>query len=170
MKSSRLPIAAPPAASICRATLQGHHKWIIPATGKRRPGGWGAAYGIKHVSARQGAQHITKQELTSGLTGAVILSTYNPQNPRLMTTAQVANLIENLVTMKSGRCDELESDFWGCLMHQVGYDERQMLEVMRILDEASQGMSPREFFSIHPNPENRMQEIDTVIANMDNCP
>ncbi|MCJ7657592.1 MAG: hypothetical protein MUO67_00420 [Anaerolineales bacterium] len=137
MKSSRLPIAAPPAASICRAALLGHHKWIISAAGKRRPGGWGAAHKIRHVIARQGAQHITQQELTSGMTGAVILSTYNPQNPRSMATAQVANRIGNLVTIKSGRGDELDLTFWGCLMHQAGYDERQILEVLRILDEAS---------------------------------
>lgn len=129
------------------------------------------AHEIGHVIARHGAQRIAQQELTSGLSGAVVLATYDPQNPRSMVTAQVAMLIGNLVTMKYGRGDELESDFLGvCLMHQAGYDEGQMLQVMRILDEASQGMRPPEFFSTHPNPENRNEEIQTAIANVDKCP
>lgn len=126
---------------------------------------------IGHVIARHSAQHIAQQELTSGLTGAVVLATYDPNNPSSMATAQVAALIGNLVTMKYGRGDELESDFLGvCLMHQAGYDETQMLEVMRILDEATQGARPPEFFSTHPNPENRMGEIRRAIENVDLCP
>ena len=129
------------------------------------------AHEIGHVIARHGAQHIAQQELTSGLTGAVVLATYDPNNPRSMATAQVVILIGNLVTMKYGRGDELESDFLGvCLMHQAGYDEVQMLEVMRILDETSQGIRPPEFFSTHPNPENRIQEIRRAIGNVDRCP
>jgi predicted Zn-dependent protease len=129
------------------------------------------AHEIGHVIARHSAQQIAQQELTSGLTGAVVLATYDPNNPRSMSTAQMAMLIGNLVTMNYGRGDELESDFLGvCLMHQAGYDEEQMLEVMRILDEASQGLRPPEFFSTHPNPENRLQEISRAIANVDRCP
>ena len=129
------------------------------------------AHEIGHVIARHGAQRIAQQELTSGLSGAVVLATYDPGNPRSMATAQVAMLIGNLVTMKYGRGDELESDYLGvCLMHQAGYDEGQMLEVMRILDEASKGMRPPEFFSTHPNPENRIGEIRAAIANVDRCP
>lgn len=129
------------------------------------------AHEIGHVIARHGAQQIAQQELTSGLTGAVVLATYDPNNPRSMATAQVAMLIGNLVTMKYGRGDELESDYLGvCLMHQAGYNESQMLEVMRILEEASQGLRPPEFFSTHPNPENRIGEIKAAITNVDRCP
>jgi len=35
---------------------------------------------------------------------------------------------------------------------------------MRVLDEASQGARPPEFFSTHPNPENRIREIEEAIA------
>ena len=129
------------------------------------------AHEIGHVIARHSAQHIAKQELTSGLSGAVVLATYDPDNPRSMATAQVAMMIGKLVTMKYGRGDELESDYLGvCLMHQAGYDESQMLEVMRILGEASQGIRMPEFFSTHPNPDNRMGEIKSAIANVDRCP
>jgi predicted Zn-dependent protease len=34
---------------------------------------------------------------------------------------------------------------------------------MRILEEASEGNRPPEFFSTHPNPENRIQRIEAAI-------
>jgi predicted Zn-dependent protease len=126
---------------------------------------------IGHVIARHGAQHIAKQELTQGLTGAVILATYDPDNPGSQRSAQIAILIGNLVNMKYNRDDELQSDWLGvCLMHEAGYDPSEMLTVMNILAAASQGSRPPEFFSTHPNPENRIQSIQAAIDNIENCP
>ena len=34
---------------------------------------------------------------------------------------------------------------------------------MQILAEASQGAAPPEFFSTHPNPDNRMEVIEAAI-------
>lgn len=126
---------------------------------------------IGHVIARHSAQRIAQQELSQGLTGAVVLATYDPNDPSSQRTAQVAVLISQLVTMKYGRQDELESDFLGvCIMAEAGYDPNAMLEVMQILDEASSGSRPPEFFSTHPDPANRIQEIQTAIDNLDSCP
>lgn len=126
---------------------------------------------IGHVIARHGAQHIAKQELTQGLTGAVILATYDPDNPGSQRTAQIAVLIGNLVNMQYNREDELQADWLGvCLMSEAGYDPSEMLTVMNILAAASQGNRPPEFFSTHPNPENRIQSIQAAINNIENCP
>jgi predicted Zn-dependent protease len=119
---------------------------------------------IVHVVGRHGAEHIAKQQLTQGLTGAAVLATYDPENPNSMRTAQVAMLIGQLVNMRFGREDELESDRLGVrYMAQAGYDPRAMIEVMRILEEASQGQRPPEFFSTHPDPGNRIQQIEAAI-------
>lgn len=126
---------------------------------------------IGHVIARHGAQNIAKQELTQGLTGAVILATYDPDNPGSQRTAQIAILIGNLVNMKYSRDDELQSDWLGvCLMYEAGYDPSEMLSVMNILAAATQGNRPPEFFSTHPNPEDRLQRIQAAIDNIENCP
>ncbi len=118
---------------------------------------------IGHVVARHSAQHIAKQQLTQGLTGAVVLSTYDPNDPGSQRTAQVAMVIGQLVNMKFGREDELESDNLGVrFMAETGYDPRAMIEVMRILAEAG-GAGPPEFFSTHPNPENRIARIEEAI-------
>ncbi|HEX6383240.1 MAG TPA: M48 family metallopeptidase [Anaerolineae bacterium] len=123
------------------------------------------AHEIGHVLARHAAQRIAKVQLTQGLTGAAVIATYDPNDPRSQQTAQVAALIGQLVNMKFGRDDELESDRLGVrLMAQSGYDPRSLIDVMRILNEASQGDRPPEFFSTHPNPENRIREIEEAIA------
>jgi predicted Zn-dependent protease len=39
-----------------------------------------------------------------------------------------------------------------------------MIGVMEVLDRASRGQAPPEFFSTHPKPANRVQYIKHVIA------
>jgi len=119
---------------------------------------------IGHVVARHSAQRIAKQELTQGLTGALVMSTYDPNDPSSQRTAQVAILVGSLVNMKYGREDELQSDTLGVrFMSDAGYDPRALIGVMRILEEASGGGGQPEFFSTHPNPENRIGQIQQAI-------
>lgn len=125
------------------------------------------AHEIGHVVARHSAQRIAKMQLTQGLSGAVVMATYDPDNPRSQGTAQIAALIGQLVNMKYGRDDELQSDRLGVqFMSEAGYDPRSMWRVMEILAEASQGSRPPEFFSTHPNPENRIARIQEAIREV----
>src|ERR671917_2984464 len=55
---------------------------------------------IAHVVARHGAEHIAKQQLTQGLTGAAVLATYDPYDSRSRATAAVAMMIGQLVNMR----------------------------------------------------------------------
>lgn len=117
-----------------------------------------------HVVARHGAEHIAKQQLTQGLTGAAVLATYDPSDPNSRNSAAVAAMIGQLVTMRFGRQDELESDRLGVrFTSESGYDPRSMIKLMQILEESSEGNRPPEFFSTHPNPENRIQQIQAEI-------
>jgi predicted Zn-dependent protease len=120
---------------------------------------------IGHVVARHGAEHIAKTQLTQGLTGAVVLASYDPENPNSQYAGALAALVGQLVTLRYGREDELESDQLGVrFMGQAGYDPNAMLRVMEILAESSSGGRPPEFFSTHPNPENRIQRIQQAIS------
>ena len=117
-----------------------------------------------HVVARHGAEHIAKQQLTEGLTGAAVLAAYDPNDPSSRNSAAVAAMVGQLVSMRFGRQDELEADRLGVrLSSEAGYDPRSMIELMKILDQSSQGNRPPEFFSTHPNPENRIQRIQQAI-------
>ena len=120
---------------------------------------------VGHVVARHSAQQIAKSELTNTAIGAVVIAVSDPEHPQSgAVAAQVAALVGQLVNMKYGRDDELQSDQLGVrFMADAGYDPRAMLQVMQILAEASGGQGPPEFFSTHPNPENRLQQIEAAI-------
>ena len=119
---------------------------------------------IGHVAARHGAEHMAKAKLTQGLAGAAVIASYDPNNPRSAGSAVVAQMIANLVNLKYGRDDEVESDKLGVkFMSEAGYDPRSMIEVMKILKEAGGGGRQPEFFSSHPNPDNRIQRIQQAI-------
>ena len=118
---------------------------------------------IGHVLARHGAERIAKSELIQGLTGAAVIASGD------YSTAQAAQMIGNLVNMKYGRDQELESDDLGVrLMIEAGYDPEQMVGVMKILEQASGGQKRPEFYSTHPSPENRVQKIRDAIRKYRN--
>jgi len=125
------------------------------------------AHEIVHVIARHGAERIAEAQLAEGLTGALVLATYDPDNPGSMRTAQVAMLISQLVQMKFGREDEITADVLGVeIMAQADYDPRSMIDVMRILEAASGGGPSVEFFSTHPSPDNRIERIEAAIQEI----
>jgi beta-barrel assembly-enhancing protease len=113
---------------------------------------------VGHVIGRHGAEQLAKQQLTQGLIGAVAVGSDNSQN------AVLAQAIGSLLNMKYGRDDELESDRFGVrFMAQAGYDPRALIGVMEVLSKAGGGGRTPEFFSTHPNPENRIQRIKEAI-------
>lgn len=122
---------------------------------------------IGHVVERHSAQQIAKQQLTQGLTGAAVIASYDPDNPTgSIGKAAMAALVANLVNMKYGRGDELESDKNGIFyMAKAGYNPEAMVGVMEILAASGGGRQP-EFFSTHPNPENRIQQIRQTIEEL----
>jgi beta-barrel assembly-enhancing protease len=121
---------------------------------------------IGHVAARHSAEHLAKQQLTQGLTGAAVLATYDPDDPSSRNSAIVASLIGQAINMKFGRQDELEADKLGVsFMTESGYDPNSLIDVMAVLKAASQGRNV-EFFSTHPNPENRSTRIKEQIAKL----
>ena len=48
-------------------------------------------------------------------------------------------------------------------MAEAGYDPRALIRVMEILAASSEGAQPPEFFSTHPNPDNRVARIQQAI-------
>ena len=114
---------------------------------------------IAHVVARHGAQRMAKQNLTQGLIQAVVVGAGD------QGSAQMAAMIGQMVNMKYGRDDELESDRLGVqFMASAGYDPRAMEGVMEILAESRGGSGGQpEFFSTHPDPENRIERIREAI-------
>lgn len=114
---------------------------------------------VGHVVARHSAAQMAKQELTQGLVGAASVAGGD------INSAQYAQMIGNMVNMKYGREDELESDELGVrFMIQAGYDPNALIGVMRVLDASSGGRSQPEFSSTHPSPSNRIEKIKEAIV------
>jgi predicted Zn-dependent protease len=119
---------------------------------------------IFHVVGRHSAEQAARIQLTEELTGAAVLATYDPNNPQSAGSAQVAQLIGQMVNMRYGRGDELEADKNGVrYMAQAGYDPRAMISVMQKLEQAGGGAQPPEFFSTHPSPDHRIEQIQQAI-------
>ncbi len=109
---------------------------------------------IGHVVHRHSAEQIAQSDFYQGLAGAATAASGD------MGTAQVANYVAQVRLMKFGRDDELESDEFGVKnMIGAGYDPKALIDVMKILEEASGGRRQEEFNSTHPSPENRIERI-----------
>jgi predicted Zn-dependent protease len=106
-----------------------------------------------HVIERHSNKQMAKSQLFQGLATAGGIAGGDQQS------AQMSQAIAQMVTMKYGRGDELEADKWGVrLMEMAGYDPNSMIGVMEVLEKAA-GNGPPEFFSTHPNPPHRIEEI-----------
>lgn len=122
---------------------------------------------IGHVIQRHAAQQMAKAQLTQGLTGAAVIAAYDPNDPRSRAAPAIAMMIGQLINLKYGRNDELESDRWGViLMTSAGYDPHAQMRVMEILRSASEGRGPPEFLSTHPDPGNRIERIKEAIDEL----
>ncbi len=119
---------------------------------------------VGHVIGRHGAEHLAKQQLGSALVNAVgIAASDRPESGR--QAAILAQAVNQMVNLKYGREDELESDRLGFkFMTEAGYNPVGIVELMKILDSArgDAGGQP-EFMSTHPNPGNRIEQLISII-------
>ncbi|MCU0599117.1 MAG: M48 family metalloprotease [Desulfobacterales bacterium] len=115
------------------------------------------AHEIAHVLARHSSQQIAKANLTNGLIDAVIVVSGDA------STGQISAIIGQLVNMSFSRKDEVQADQLGVfVMADAGYDPAGMVELMQLLEKKATVRMP-EFFSTHPNPENRIGKIEQAI-------
>lgn len=116
---------------------------------------------VGHVVARHSAEKLSQMELAQGLTGAVTMATYDPSNPN---SAYIAQAVSNMIQLKYGRDQELQSDNLGVrFMLESGYNPEDLIGVMEILKQAAGPNRTPEFQSTHPDPENRAERISEAI-------
>jgi beta-barrel assembly-enhancing protease len=117
------------------------------------------AHEIAHVLARHSSQQIAKANLTNGLIDAVIVVSGDA------SAGQISAVIGQLINMSFSRKDEVQADQVGVfVMADAGYDAAGMVELMQILEKTATIRMP-EFFSTHPNPENRTGKIQQAIRD-----
>ena len=113
---------------------------------------------IGHVINRHSAEQIAKQKLTEGLVTATDVVTGDPN--------AISRFVGNMVNMKYGRDDEIESDSYGVkYLIEAGYDPYAMIDVMEILKDASGGSNQPEFMNTHPSSDTRIQKLREMIED-----
>jgi len=119
---------------------------------------------IGHVVGRHSAEKLAKSQLGRTIVGAVGVATSDDGRRGGLGQAAAA-MVNQMVQLKYGREDELQSDSLGVqFMADGGYDPRALVDVMDILAKVSGGRGRSEFMSSHPDPGNRAQVIRTEVA------
>jgi predicted Zn-dependent protease len=121
---------------------------------------------IGHVIARHSSEHLAKQQLTQGLLGALVVGSGD------YSTAQIGQVVGNMISMSYGRDDELEADALGIrIMVEGGFDPRGMIRVMEVLAKASGGSDSRNSSrrilprKTVPNGSSRRSPSNTLMAS-----
>ena len=118
---------------------------------------------VAHVVARHGAEHLTKQPFIQPLMTAVDATAHNEANSE--QSAALAQAVNQLVSLRYGRDDELESDRLGLrFMTEAGYDPQGIVQLIQRLDASRQKSQSAAFFSTHPSPDNRVKRLQTLIT------
>lgn len=119
---------------------------------------------VAHVIARHGAEQLARQRLGALLVQAIgIAASDDPMSGR--QAALVAQAVNQIVNLRYGREDELESDRLGFdFMVDADYAPEGIVELMQILNSTRDGQQPPEFLSSHPNPANRIERLEALTA------
>ena len=119
-----------------------------------------------HVVMRHGTHIASQAVLAQG--GLAILTSILGQSGSL--TSQLAQLglglgVDSLL-LKNSRTAETQADEVGTyILYQAGYDPHAMVQFFQIIARKYPQRTV-QFFSDHPNPQNRIQDVDAEIAQL----
>jgi Zn-dependent protease with chaperone function len=125
---------------------------------------------MAHVYMQHSAKQASKAQTTgllSGIAGAVLGGTIGSKAGGLV--GQLGKMGIQVGTqglmMKYSRNDESQADAVGAvILYKAGYNPQGMGDFFKTMGSEG-GKAPPEFFSSHPNPDNRQQAIQKQISN-----
>lgn len=122
------------------------------------------AHEMSHVYMQHSAKQIQKSQVTQGLAG-LAGAILGARGGLLGSLGQAGVQIgAGMVLLKYSRSDEAQADAVGAIiLYRAGYNPQALAEFFKTLE--SQGGSPPQFLSDHPNPGNREAAIDKEIQN-----
>lgn len=120
---------------------------------------------IGHVTARHSVEQISRAQIAQLGVGIAAIASSDFRD-----LAGLANQSVALLFLKFGRDDENQSDALGLrYMTRAGYDPREMPKVFSTLDRVSTSHGLRatpQWLSTHPDPGNRIENIDALIDRL----
>ena len=110
---------------------------------------------IGHVALRHGTNQATKAYFTQGLLG-ILGGVVGGSSVGAIAAQLGASFAASSVLLKYSRDAERQADIIGTqILYDNNYDPRAMAQFFEKIQAESKGGRPPEFFSSHPNPENR---------------
>jgi predicted Zn-dependent protease len=118
---------------------------------------------VGHVTARHGAQAVTRVTTYQVLTGLI-----TALDERLASLRTLSDTSANLIFLKYGRDAEYQADELGAqYSFNSGYDPRWLGVFLRSLAAQEQGQErPPEFLSTHPSTPARVERADTLANDL----
>ena len=119
---------------------------------------------IGHVVARHSAERMSTAQLTViGLTIAGVATANNEQQAVIMAALGLGAYVG--VQLPFSRTHETEADDIGqVLMAKAGFDPAQAVRLWQLM--ASNGKTPPELLSTHPDPNNRAKRLSENLSQM----
>ena len=123
------------------------------------------AHEMSHVYMQHSAKQVGKTQTIAGIAGIAGAILGAAAGGVIGSLAQAGiNFGAEGVILKYSRADEAQADAVGAIiMYKAGYNPQAMADFFKMLD--SQGGSPPQLLSDHPNPGNREEAIKKEIAD-----
>jgi len=145
------------------------HRGVIEAADTEAQLAGVMAHEISHVALRHGTNQATKAmgaQVGLGVLGALLGG-----GAAGAAAGLVGGFAANSVLLKFSRDAERQADILGTqILYDNNYDPRAMAQFFEKIQAESKGGRPPEFFSSHPNPENRMEGVMNEIEKLGGPP
>lgn len=143
------------------------HRGLIEAADNEAELAGVIGHEIGHVALRHGTNQASKQQLYQA--PLAIFGGIMGNDSMAGALAQIGGAFAvNSILLKYSRDDEREADLVGSqILYDAGYDPRSMVTFFEKLETGNRGT---DFFSSHPNPDNRIQGIRQEISRLGPLP
>jgi hypothetical protein len=127
------------------------------------------AHELSHVALRHGTTEATKARAAQGFVG--ILGAILGDNAGGALLTELGRFSAGGVLLRYSRTSEMQADVMGTqVLYDAGYDPRALAQFFEKIEADSKGQNPPEFFSDHPNPENRVERVEEEIDKLGGLP
>jgi hypothetical protein len=129
------------------------------------------AHETSHVALRHGTNQASKAYVAQ-VPLAILGGVMGNKNSMGAILAQLgADFATNSLLLKYSRTGESQADEMGTqILYDSGYDPRAMGQFFEKIQAEDRSGRPVEFFSNHPNPDNRMERVDQEISLLGGSP
>ena len=120
---------------------------------------------IAHVLANHGGERVSHQVASQLGLAAVQVATQNRNSQKNQLLLGALGLgAQYGVLLPFSRAHETEADVYGIMLtSKAGFDPRESIELWQNMANASQGQTPPEWLSTHPNPQTRIENLSELI-------